>query len=341
MVDILPDRIVPALSATSDMPVAESDALATPEPTPEPAPEPVPTADPEPAPEPQKGIQRRFSELTTDKKVEAARREAAEEYARKLEEQNAELRKLVENVTKPPEPKPEPIVEQPRPRRADFSDPDAFDAAYDTWVENRIETRLSRERAEREQSERSQREQIEREEAQRRADAQLNSQQSAYMERRNKFAEEHPDFAEIVEADNLAISSPMAAAIMTDENGPEVAYYLGQHPEEATRIASMTVPGMVFPPGHPNAGQAVPDVQRQLVEMGKIFAAISATPAPRLAVPTAPPPITPVRRGSGPAVNRTIREIGDDPDGMAEYAAQRIPQLRAERKPGGVFGQPN
>ena len=130
-------------------------------------------------------------------------------------------------------------------------------------------------------------------------------------------------FAEVAEQDGLQISLPMARAIMMEDNGPAVAYHLGQNPEEAARIA------------------AIPDPLRQTVEMGKIFAALAPATEPRQqAQPSkAPPPVNPLRRSASPAVAKTLREIGDDPDGMAAYAAERLPQLRSERLPGGTFGR--
>ena len=338
----------PAHSAVSDMPAPDADPPA-PTPAPEPTPEPVePSADPaepddggappaEPAAaKPRSGIQQRFSELTAEKKVEQAKREAAEEYAARLERLLADRQR--EPEPRQPDPVPEPQRAEPRPRRDDFIDPDAYDVALDHWYTAQTERALEVKLAEREQHQRVEHERQQQAERQQ-AEQQRQHQhvEATYQERATKFAEQHPDYEERVQSDDLKISVIMANAIKTNDDGPAVAYYLAEHPEEAARIASFNVPGLIFPQGHELAGQPVPDIGRQVFEMGKLFASVTSpavATAPRAVAPTTPPPVTPLRRSSAPAVQRSMQEVGDDPDGMAEYAAQRTPQLQAERRPG-------
>lgn len=339
MPDILDNTTYrPALTATSDMPVIE--VTPPPEPAPEPvadpAPAPEPEADPAPEPEPsepegeaapapQKGIARRFSELTTAQKVEAAKREAAEEYSRKLEDSNAELRKLLAESIKKPETPAEPVPEPPppvqaRPRREDFVDPDSYDAAVDEWNDARQDRRDAIREAERAHNEKAQKEEAERATAEREQEAQLRSAQEAWQDRRAKAVEVHPDFVEVVEGWNWSCTPAMGEAIMSEPNGADIAYHLASNPDDAAKIA------------------ALPPI-RQFLEIGKLAASLTQpeAPEPRVEAPRAPRPVSPVRRGNGPATTRTLEEIGNEGT-VDDYAAVRGKQLRDARGSAGFFG---
>lgn len=359
--DVLSPNPGPAYSATSDAPDIAPAAEPAPEPPPSndladepsldaPPPDPAnpiteadgdgPPAEPEPADAKPSRINRRFSELATEVKVRDAKLEAANDYIARLEA-------LVRDGQKQPEPpqttapEPPPAVEPlpPRPQRDSFDTPEAYDAAMDAWHEaktaRQIEIKLAEEKRHIETEAAAAREA----EAQRQREDHIKQQQDAYNERRAKVAAEFEDFAEVVDRDDLPISEPMAVAIMQNEDGPRVAYHLGKHPEIAQRIAAMVIPNQFYPQGHPFAGQPIPDVPRQLLEMGRLFATfgtntdMSPPPVARVEVPTAPPPITPVRRSTGPAVNRSLEELGNE-GSMEDYAARRMPQLQAERTGG-------
>ncbi len=342
----------PAHSSVSDMPVIEAEPPPGPVPEPDPAHEPEPSPEPdeggEPAPEPaakpaRPGIQQRFSELTAEKKVEIAKREAAEEYAARLERLLGERRREADPPPRQPDATPEPPRVEPRPRRDDFIDPDAYDAALDGWYTAQTARAVEVKLAERDQNARAETERQQQERQQTTAQEQERQIETIYQERAAKFSEEHPDYQEAVTRDDLPISIVMRQAILTNEEGPAAAYYLSEHPEIAQRIAAFNIPGMVFPQGHQFAGQPVPDIGRQLLEMGRVFASIGngapAAPAAPAAAPVSrtpapPPPVVPIRRGSAPANNRSMQEVGDDPNGMADYAAQRMPQILAQRGPG-------
>src|SRR6185437_11567462 len=162
-------------------------------------------------------------------------------------------------------------------------------------------------------------------EAQQRAAQEENSRiEREWNERRAKFIEKTPDYAEIAEADDIPVTEVMAASIRTAENGPDVAYWLGEHPEEASRIANMTrgvyPPGWVDAMGRSVGGTPMPDVLRQTFEMGKIAASLSAAP---VRAPTAPAPINPVRSSAS-----AVRKSPDD-ETMEEYAARRRSEMAA------------
>lgn len=76
-----------------------------------------------------------------------------------------------------------------------------------------------------------------------------------------------PDFNEVMaEASDVPMPPHMQQAIMESDEGPRLAYYLAQHPEDAFRIAAMTPNGAV---------RAL-----TLIEVGFQKKPVTATPAP-------------------------------------------------------------
>lgn len=64
--------------------------------------------------------------------------------------------------------------------------------------------------------------------------------ESRFAEREKAFAESVKDYQSVAYDENVKISAPMAEEIRDSELGPEMAYYLGKHPEEASRIAQLS-----------------------------------------------------------------------------------------------------
>jgi hypothetical protein len=315
-----------------------------------------PAATPPPSrPTPGQQIKGRMATLAEARRV-------AEEEARAANARADRMEKMVEEVLSripkpepavvPPEPPPPPP--QPRPTRETFETPDAYDEAMVQWARSEERRELIAQQAEaariaqaeREAAERAaqaEREAVERATAERIQQENFSAMQSAHAARVAKATEKWPDYEEITTKPDLKISLPMAEAILRSDDGPDAAYHLAKNPAEAERIAAMIIPGQVFPATlpdgttpHPFAGQPVPDVQRQLIEMGKIFAILAAPaepfrPRPR---PPAPAPINPLRRSSAVAVEPSLEEIGNDTssDAMEKYAQLRIDAIRAENR---------
>jgi hypothetical protein len=351
--DILDRPPGPALSTTSDMPriepdppppepeqEAEPEAVEATEEAPEtPAEDAPPAAEPDAKPRPKSGINERFSDLTAARKAAEAQLAAERESRLRTEQLLAEALARIPKPETPSEPvaTPPPVVE-PRPVREAFDTPEAYDEALIEWSTSRVADRLEAERA---THERAVRETTEREAAEKAQNDGMQTIRDAYTERRTKALEAMPDYAEVAEGNHWNPSLPMGLAIMQSEDGPAAAYYLGKHPEEAKRIADMVVPGQYFPAGNPMEGLPVPDVQRQLIEMGKVFATVAAEAAPPPTPKTPPPPkpISPLRSGNNGAVPKTLEEIGAEGT-MEEYAALRMPVLQSQRRASGVFGRP-
>ncbi len=205
------------------------------------------------------------------------------------------------------EPKPEET--DPKPTRANFDDPDAYDEALAAWGkrEGQREADAARKAA---LEAATKAEETRKAEEQRRAqEAQVLQVQESWAAARTKAIEKYPDYVEVAEAEpkdgGPTITDAMAAAILQVENGTDVAYHFGQNPEESLRIAS------------------IPNPVRQFIEIGRI--------AERLATPR---PV--VRRA------RPVEHITDAPNpadttdaepDMETYAKQRNAELRQGRQP--------
>lgn len=204
---------------------------------------------------------------------ERNRRQAAE---RQTAELNAKVDQLTELVSKLV-PKDQP-QDDPRPTRDKFDDPDAYDRALEGWAGRRAsQVALAEARAE---------------QAKAAQESQLNGLRETYTQRVSEFQADHPDYEDVVMNDELQISVPMSQAILEAEDGPAIAYYLGNNPEVAERLAKLSPAQAVY-------------------EIGKISTRISNPPKPRAE------PIRPLaaRNPVGPK----------DPSEMSmdEYAAHR------------------
>lgn len=259
--------------------------------------DPAALADPPAAAKPGRSLQERFERSS-------AQRRAAEQ------ERDYWRERAMATQASAPQPEPAPAPAAPtRPTREQFQNPDDYDAALVKWaadsaahtVRQEEQTRETERRAAeaKDAQERTQREEVER-------------LRQGYQDRVAKFKADHPDYDEVTTSDDLPISEVMAGAIVTAENGPELAYYLAENPQEAERIARMTRGTYQ---GGPNHGRPAPDVPRQMFEMGKLAAKLASPPA---RAPTAPAPITPLRATNGAAVSKDPNEMSTE-----EYAQWR------------------
>jgi len=307
----------PGLSSTNDMPVIETKPDVTVQKDAEVAAEveieePAPSDKPAPAaddkPKKAQGVQKRIDELTRQREDERRRAEAAE--ARELRILTALERATVK------EPKPETEDKEPvRPKKTDFPDPDQYDVAVDDYVTQRAAWIAKREV-------RSHIEAQERKAAEQTAQTQQKAVQEKFKQRVEETSKKYSDYHEVAESPDVQVSFPMAYAILQSEQGPEIQYYLGKNPEEAKRISSMNTTDQ--------SGNSVPDVARQLVELGIITARLN--PPVAKPVSQAPAPGKPIKSGET-STPQTLEELGEKGT-MEEYAAKRKPELMARRGPG-------
>jgi hypothetical protein len=211
---------------------------------------------------------------------------------------------LAELKAKADQPKVEQPAPDPKPARDQFDDPDAYDTALTEWAtregERKVVEKAAAERAEAEKKA----EEAKAEEARKAQEAEAAKLQADWSTKREAAIEKYADYVEVAEGDH-PVSVPMAHAIMLAENGTDVAYHLGQNPEEAARIA------------------ALPNVGMQLFEMGRLSARL-ATPVTRAPRPA---PIEPIDTNNAPA------DTSEREPSMDEYGHKRLAQLRSARTP--------
>jgi hypothetical protein len=109
--------------------------------------------------------------------------------------------------------------------------------------------------------------------------------QKALLGKIQAFATAHPDYETVVGNPALSINGAMRLVITNPNNpGPELAYYLGQHPEECARIAAL-------PPAE--SFEAMGELKAKLAPVNG-----RSTSAPTVPVTRVPPPPTEIRGGA-------------------------------------------
>jgi len=124
--------------------------------------------------------------------------------------------------------------------------------------------------------------------AQREAVQQQQAILDSYKDREEEARDRYEDFEQVAYNPNLPVTDVMAQAIQASDLGPEVIYWLGSNPKEASRIARL------------------PPVM-QAKEIGKIEAKMASDP-PAKRTSSAPAPLAPVtatRSNSGPRYDTT------------------------------------
>jgi len=222
---------------------------------------------PETAPAPDTGkTEKKPGKGRFSKRIDELTRERYEAQA-----EAARLREQLERIQtqpKPAEPAPKLAAPEGKPLRSSFTSDEDWVEAIAAWKAESLYE--SRQRAEREQ-ERQQRDQ---------------SVHATYMERADQFTEQHPDFNTVIAGIRISedVAPGVQAAIMGRPNGPEVAYYLGTHPELCEELSQM------------NAADAVAEVGA--ISIGLMPQKSSPKPAARV-----PEPITPVGGSSRVALD--------------------------------------
>lgn len=191
-----------------------------------------------------------------------------------------------------------------RPAKDKFTDPNEYDRAVVSYEDAladwavRTATKSATDAAAKAETERKARETTELQQKT------LREQHEAavveFNQRKDKFTEDHPDYETVAGNPELTVTAPMADAIMRDEDGPAIAYYLGRNPDEAKRISQL------WP-------------VLQIAEMGRIAQRLKT---PAVVKEPKPEPIKPINGLGATAERKTANE-----ESMAEYEARRGPQL--------------
>jgi hypothetical protein len=128
---------------------------------------------------------------------------------------------------------------------------------------------------------------------------------SSWEEKAEKGLDKYADWNDVV--GEIKPGTAMADAIMGAENGDDVAYYIGKHPKEMERIASL--PWF-----------------SQIREIGKLEAKLLSTPEKPKAPSKAPAPITPLTGAASVASNEP-----SDQDDTATWIRKRNKQVHGKR----------
>lgn len=263
--DTLGPNRAPALSASSDVPIivdltkpnaieeAEKAGKAAPVDKPEKADDAADTsgktegeANTQPKPQGEEGGEEKDQTSPQQRAAfarERNRRQAAEREAAETRAQIAQLAETVAKLVDRDQPKTDA-----QPARDAFDSPEAYDKALIEWSTRRateaanVEAKASQARAERAR--------------------QTETLIKTYEGRKSSFEADHPDFDDVVLNDDLQISPPMSQAILEAEDGPAIAYHLGQNPEVAERISKLSPAQAVY-------------------EIGKISTKLATPPAPK------------------------------------------------------------
>lgn len=197
----------------------------------------------------------------------------------------------------------------PRPKRSDYDDPEKYEEALVTWSAKTaakvIAVKVTQAEIEKSVKEREAR--ASKEKSDRESQAAQKELTDAWAKSRAAAIEKYPDFAEVAESDDVQITPAMAFSILEENldsgKGWEISYYLGQHPEEAAKIAAL-----------PQA--------RQSIAIGRLAERIAQIPVKQTKAPKPPEPV-----GSKA---RALKKAPED-ESMEEYAARRNAELRPPR----------
>lgn len=135
-----------------------------------------------------------------------------------------------------------------------------------------------------------------------------NLKRSAWIEKTETKRKEAPDFDAVITNPRAAITNFMRDAIIGEDNGADVAYYLGKNPDKASEIARLS------------------PIQ-QVAAIGRLAERFSAAPQPKRTTQAPAPRAKLAGHGSPQAVN--LAKMTD-----AEYRAHRVKQ-NAERAKNG------
>jgi hypothetical protein len=257
-------------------------------------------------------------EANRDAIVGKAREDAAKatKAAKDAQDEAERVKRELEEL-KAKAPPAEPPQTDAKPTRDQFDDPDLYDEALTAWGEREGLRKAEANRKAETDAAAEAKKKADDEAAAAKAEADRATHEAAiaklneeWTSARTKAIEKYPDYAEVAEAapedGGPTVTDAMAAAILQSGNGTDIAYHLGQNPEESQRIANIANPVVQF------------------IEIGKLSERLAA------------PPTRPGRRA------RPVEHISDarnqadttdaEPD-MNSYAAKRLPELQKARQP--------
>jgi hypothetical protein len=170
--------------------------------------------------EKKKGINERFSKLSTAKReAEAAAAEAKEE-AKAAKERMATLEQEANDLRA----KYEPVKteQDPEPRADQFTDLEEYRSALKEWTADDVRRKDAAEAAVKSQK------------------AQHETIIKGWTTRQDAVKVAIPDYAETIAGSDLKVSDQIRDAVIESEIGPEILYHLAKNPDLVTELNAMT-----------------------------------------------------------------------------------------------------
>jgi hypothetical protein len=235
------------------------------------------------------------------------RQKAVEKATRELKDELRRTQDRLAALEKGTEAKPGAIRAEERqpelpkaPKREDFKSDAEFD---DALFDHRYQLRRAKEQQEAQRTQQ--------EETRKRVEAQLKTNFKNYQSQVAAFKEEHDDWDEVVTS-NLPIHESVYLAVQEQENGAQVTYYLGKHPDYTRRLAEMSPLSAVM-----EIGRLAEKLMPAAPELGA-----DGRPPKKPAPKAIPEPVRPVST-SATSSTLTSREAAKQRDYRAFKAAQR------------------
>lgn len=221
-------------------------------------------------------LNERFADLTAKRKAAeeaaakaAADAKAAREARDKAEQDAAALRSKYEP------PKSDELG--PEPQVAQFTDVNEYAKALKDWTaEKTLQDKAKKDTEERQAKERE-------------------TAAAEWAKRQSAFKAETTDYEKMIGESDVKVSDQVRDAIIDSDVGPQILYHLAQHPEEAQKIAGLTVAGALRAIGRLEAA----------ISGGKSSEKTVEAKTPIVEISKAPAPITPLKGASAPVVSLT------------------------------------
>lgn len=127
----------------------------------------------------------------------------------------------------------ESVAKPTRPNELDYDDPAEFQAAQDKYDEDSFNYRMSE--RDKDSAVKSSADLVQK---------QRQEVSDNFEKRAETISEKLPDFEEVARSEEMLeiydVAQHLADVIKESENGPEIAYFLGNNPEEAVRLAGLS-----------------------------------------------------------------------------------------------------
>lgn len=159
----------------------------------------------------------------TEEEPQTERKPKKGGYTRKLERMEALIADLNAKLSEKEQPKAAEKAAEANGRPV-LDDYDNYDAYYEALTDWKVEQRLKSEKETAAQAElrKAQEKQV-----------------AEYRAKAAEFAKSTPDFEEVIEEADVAVTPALQQVLLESDMGPQIAYYLAKNPEEASKASKM------------------------------------------------------------------------------------------------------